>query len=473
MTAPTSPSGVAMPEWLARRDRENGAWNVVAGQAVRGDAWTNATERVMRVPIGGDATNRVIRAHEMMHAKVSPLAANIGEAEENIPVEVLRASEEMRVNLLVKSTGFDTDLLVDGSERGWGERAAEMKDYTALATAVVTLAGTKGATAFLRGVRNIDPELAKAIREIEKVALSHWTKPARRTSDKTVAKKFGSTRGITYHGQEIPEGYNDFTLPVARFLNTAIEALTPPEGENEGDGEDSTDEKATDRVKDAARGRRGKFADLVLDESIVLDRTMTGRLGRKRIATNVGRNPRHISRMLTDPQRRIFDRTIRGKGGMIVIDQSGSMQLSNGDIEKMMETSPGCTIIGYSHQPGSTTIPNAWVIAKNGRRASEVPKGNGGNGVDGPALRFAISSAGKGEPIVWVCDGLVTDGRNDTSYANLDEECARLVRKNGIHMVASVQGIEAALLKVASGKKLPTTYVGQVRRTAIDLGFVY
>ena len=471
MTAVESRSGVAMPEWLARRDRENGAWTVQAGDAVRGDAWTNQHERIMRVPVGGDETNRVIRAHEMMHAKVSPMLANVGEAEEGLSTAVLRASEEMRVNLLVKTAGFDTDLLIDGSETGWGKRTAEMRDYESLATSVVAMAGTKAAASFLRGVRSVDPDLAKALREIEKVALSHWTKPARRRSDAAVAKNFGDTTPVDYHDTVAPLGYVNFTLPVARFLQNAIDALTPPtEGEGE-DGENQTDEKATERVKRAAKGDYGRFADLVMDDSVVLDVTMSGRMGRTRIATNMGRNPRRMNRMLTDPQRRVFDRSIRGKGGIIVIDQSGSMSLTNENVIALMEAAPGCTIIGYSHRPYDKGTANAWVIAKNGRRASHLPRGGAGNGVDGPVLKHAISLARRNESIVWVCDGMVTDGANDNFYENLSEECARLVHRNNVHMVRGVADGVSALRSMANGKRLPAKYVGSVRYTAERLGF--
>lgn len=458
-----------MPEWLTRQDRENGSWTIEAGQAVRGDAWTNATERRMRVPIGDDATNRVIRAHEMMHAKVSPLLANIGQEEEGLPADVLRAAEEMRVNLLVKAAGFDTDLLVDGSERQTGERLAQARDYAGLVTMLVAVAGTKGSTAFLRGVRNIDPELAKALREVEKGALKYWKGPARRRGEKRIAQEFGSTEPTNYFGSPIPTGYEKFTLPVARFIATAIDAIQPPPEGDAGEGVEPID-TAADRVRNASKAASGRFAPLRLDNTVTLDRSLSGRMGRKRIATNMGRNPRRLNRMLTDPQRRVFDRTIRGTGGVVVIDQSGSMHLSGADVKALMEASPGCTIIGYSHRPGSTDTPNTWVIAKDGRCASEFPSGHGGNGVDGPALRYALSLRRRGEPVVWVCDGAVTDGKHDHTFDNLSNECALLVHRNNVHMVANVDDGVRALQEVAAGRKLPTKFTGPLRYAAEGLG---
>ena len=56
--------------------------------------------------------------------------------------------------------------------------------------------------------------------------------------------------------------------------------------------------------------------------------TVQGAIGKKRVASQVGRNPRRISRILTDPERRIFDKKVRSGGGVVLIDCSGSMDLS-------------------------------------------------------------------------------------------------------------------------------------------------
>ena len=63
----------AMPEFITRNDIEPRAWSVDEGAPVRGDAWTDMRVAKMRVPFGADETSRVVRAHELMHAKVSPI----------------------------------------------------------------------------------------------------------------------------------------------------------------------------------------------------------------------------------------------------------------------------------------------------------------------------------------------------------------------------------------------------------------
>jgi hypothetical protein len=79
----------------------------------------------------------------------------------------IRAAEEFRVNSLVRVAGFDIDFLVDGSENNAGQRLAEMRDISGLVQSIAAMAQTKGASAFLRGVKSVDEDLAKALREVE------------------------------------------------------------------------------------------------------------------------------------------------------------------------------------------------------------------------------------------------------------------------------------------------------------------
>jgi hypothetical protein len=470
-------SQVAMPEWLARRDATAGAWVVEQGQPVRGDAWTNNVERVMRVPVGADEQSRLIRAHEMMHARVSPFDMSAAQ-EYGLSIETIKCAEEYRVNTLVGVAGFDLENLTDGSETTWGKRHAESKDWNAIVTSVAVLAGTKGCADFLRGIRTVNGDLAKAAREVEKAVIDQFTRIARRhvyargrgrkaitqASKEAAAREVGSTV-LTPNG--LPEGFVTFTIPLARMLEGMMiqDNDGVPDPENGGEIE-SPEIPTPEDIKDIGKiGEAGHFAPLLLDTDVVLSRRVDGRIGKRRVASNVGRNPRRMSRMLTDPERRVFDKKIRGKGGMVVIDQSGSMALTEEKLWAIIQAAPGCTIIGYSHRPGHSTTPNVWVLADRGKVCDTVRRGNGGNGVDAPALRFAATKRRSSEPFIWVCDGYVTDGKEDKSYPNLNEECARLVVRHGIHMVQNVEEATSALSKVVRNN-LPAKAVGYVVGTA-------
>lgn len=440
----------AMPEFIERRDRPAQAWVVQEGQPVRGEAWTDIVGRAMRVPFGNDETSRVIRAHELTHAKVSPadpegLARCI--EDNRLDRACTITAEEFRVNMLVANRGFDVSALADGSESRTGKIIGQNEDWNGMIRYLGAVAGTKAGTDFLRGLKSSNPEMAKSAGEVQKQIKKLWKQKSR-----------GGVAAIAstdpYEG--VTKGFARFTVPLARLLTS----LLIQEGgyqADEGEGVPTAGE-----VRARATGRAGAFAQLI-ELEVPKPKAVDGKFGRKRIATNIGKNPRRINRMLVDPERRVFDRNAKGRGGVILIDQSGSMHLNDKDVWEIIEHAPGCVIIGYSHRAGSDSIPNVWVIADRGKVAEKFPDGNGGNGVDGPAIRFAASKRRKGEPFIWVCDGYVTDGEGDNCYANLDQECANLVVKNNIHMVPDVEGAVAALKKVAQGVRLQTKGVGHLQ----------
>ena len=449
----TTPKGAAHPEFNSRRRdvQQTTSWVVEEGQATRGEAWSDLDEHRMRVPFGVDEYARIIRAHELMHVRISPRDKHKAlTAFEGIEPRAVECAEEFRVNEMCKRAGFDMNELCDGSEAKSGERFAQNKDWSGAVYFMAALAGTKAAKDYLRGVRKADPEWAKALREVEKAL----TKCAKRFSD----SKMSSTTDV----EGLPLGFRRATFEFAKILRTAAEAGQPQESD---DG--MQDAKVDpDKVKKTLTGGDQGFAQMVLDESLSMTRRVKGNLGRKRVASNVGRNPRRMSRMLTDPQRRVFDRTIHGQGGIVIIDQSGSMSLNDHDLMAILEAAPGCVVIGYSHRPGSVGEPNVWVLAERGKVADEVRRGNGGNGVDGPALRFALSKRKRNEPVLWVCDGVVTDGAKDEAHQALSEECAALVVKHGIHMVENVEDAVEALERVKTGARLSAHAVGWIRNTS-------
>ena len=173
---------------------------------------------------------------------------------------------------------------------------------------------------------------------------------------------------------------------------------------------------------------------------------------------------RYPSRLLTDERQRAFaTRQSRG-GGVVVIDQSGSMDVSADDIEQLLRAAPDAVIVGYSHRPGDLgATPNAWILARQGGVAVRAPASNIGNGVDGPILRWALQRA-RGGPVVWVTDGQVTDS-HDHPCDRLTLECALLVRDQGIRLARTVQNAAAAL----RGRRYDVTTFGRVGRRVIAL----
>jgi hypothetical protein len=349
-----------------------------------------------------------------------------------------------------------------------------MGDMRNLVFSLVATAGGKAATDFLRGVRNVDPNLAKVLRGLEKTLLKEWKTDLKRRGGKRAAAKWADTAIVPDGAMSgYPRGYASITIPIARTIDNMVDALTAARANEDGeDGKqeanDADKNEVDPNLAQEMMRQHNDWAAEVHFGALRLPRKVKGAVGRRRVAANAGVNPRRLNRLLTDPQRRVFDRNIRSNGGMIVIDLSGSMRVTTKELESMMEASPGCTIVGYSYS--SVTTANAWVLARDGRRCEDLPRAGAGNGIDGPIIRWAIANAKHNEPIVWICDGMVT-GKNDDAALNLDLECAGLVRRHNIHMVRDIDEGVKAVTALAGGKKLPTTYTGPVRRAAVRLGF--
>lgn len=402
------------PELLtSRRDRPAATrWHVEPGPAVRGEAWTDMLGCVMRVPFDAGAHGRLVRAHELMHARVSPAVRGALEAWPTLDARTVECAEEFRVNHLLQRIGFDLAELRDGSERLSGTRLAEAGDWGEAVRFAAALAGTRAARDLLRGVRGVDERWAATCRSLERDLVAR----ARRTPLASLASTRPAANGL-------PEGFAVHTRELAELIAAAVASSplgSPPA-----------------RRRTACPAATGVFAPLLFDATVPLDRAVPGALAQRRRVAAYGRRVVRPDRLLTDPGRRMFERPARSTGGIVVVDQSGSMAMPAADLERLLAAAPGAYVLAYSHAPGSSGVPNAWVLADRGRAASVVRPGNVGNGVDGPALRHALSRRRRGEPVVWVCDGQVTDS-GDHADAQLAAQCARLVVRHGIAMVASI-----------------------------------
>jgi hypothetical protein len=172
----------------------------------------------------------------------------------------------------------------------------------------------------------------------------------------------------------------------------------------------------------------------------------TGKLGRRSIYTDSGASPKNISRWYTDPERRIFTRKTRALGAVVVMDCSGSMSLSENDLQQLMSNTAGATVLCYSTgNRADEDNPNAWIVARKNRQVRRLPDFPGGNGCDAPALRYALTlRENSKQPIVWVTDYGVT-GKGDHQTQALIDECKALEKRNGIIVMPNIR---QAILKL-------------------------
>jgi hypothetical protein len=417
-------TGGPAPEFLTSRADRAGPqrWRVERGAPRRGEAWTDLVACAMRVPFDAGEHGRLVRAHELRHARVSPLAPDAFDRWA-LPARSVECAEEFRVNYLLGRVGFDLAELRDGSERLTGARLAQAGEWDETIWFAAAVSGTRALRDVVAGVRRVDAGWANACRALERELLA-------RASPASTASLASTELGA----DGLPCGYAEYTRAFAELICAHV-ARGP---------------KGSGRARRAARRDRpaatGTFAPLVLDHAVVLDRCVEGAVAVRSVPCATGRSVVRPARLVTDPARRLFRRTSRGSGGIVVVDQSGSMALTSEDLSRLLAAAPGAFVLGYSHAPGSSGVPNAWVLAQRGRAASSVRSGNVGNGVDGPALRYALGRRRGGEGVVWICDGQVTDSGDHADVA-LAAECGRLVGRHGIRMVATVDEAIALLGK--------------------------
>jgi hypothetical protein len=454
-----------LPQVLSRSDASNGAWTIEGGNCTRGDAWTNHAAKEMRVPLANTPEARVVRAHEMAHARVSPTwrTETINELSAQYGERTLACVEELRVNTLISRVGFDLNLLHDGSEKPGGTRVATSGGREMWNEAVsFTTACVGSPTAlreFLSGVRKGSPDWGKA--------LTKMSRQLQKVTDAIATAEMAST---TPTEDGTPAGYVTVAEAIGRVVKPYLESAI-------GDGAQYTTELARQINRATEPGGRraptGRWADMVLLDLALTQHVGSPLLGRRRRPAASGTRVAFPSNAVRDPGRRVFGGPASAPGGVVVIDQSGSMDLSSEQLDALLSLSPSLTVIGYSHRPGDVaTTPNAWVLARGGRRVAsdDLPSGNVGNGVDLPVLEFANGLRRSGEPLIWVCDGQTTDS-NDHGYGA--HEVALFIRRNRVHCVRSV---EVLLPELKAGRQALSQIrmaEGRVGRATLDVASAY
>ena len=470
------------PDMLGRNDMTHSRWTVEDCRPVRGEPSTNLKERIMFAPSADGEMERVVRGHEMMHAKVSP---NPEQMEKWVGREIasetaLIASEELRVNFLCQQAGFDVKkLLADGAELSDGETLAKTKDWAGAVAMCISTAGTAGHKPFLNGIRRENREWGEALAKIGKRALREIKKAH---NSRTLAS-------TDSHDGFAPYGFSH-TERIAEWLDRLATFAPPPKSEGKSgegasgssgeskdgaitdrsSGNGEADRKGTphslDKVKPTDQEAGSGWAELVVSRE-PLPRYHTGSMGKKRIATNMGRRPRRIHRYMTDPAKRVFDKTVRGSGGMVIIDASGSMSFTTEQIAEIIENAQGATVAIYSDRYRTGEYPNMWVVADKGRMVENVEyiDYGYGNGVDYPAIVWGVENRQyRNTPLVWVTDGGVC-GAGDRFSELLTMQCITYAKKNNYIVVPHVGEAIEQLRNLRNTGKAKSVYPHMFRHT--------
>ncbi len=487
------------PNMLTRRDRPTLQWSAEECAPKRGVARTDLIGRRIFAPVGDTPLERIIRAHEMMHAKITPADDIDKWVERKVATfEALQAVEEIRVNYGIQIAGFDLDLLTDGNEDADGEYAAINGEWRRAVMFAVATAGTAGGKRFLVGVRRHNKVWADALQKIQKHV---WNQCVGAHKGKVGRKRYRKEAIFSTEADErndlFPAGFA-WTERLAEYVDRLAE-IQPPDkkptatkkkkdaDDQEGEDGESEGGSESDQISDSGgesyeetlrrikpltpQAGPDKWADLVWGK-VPLTNVSKGKLGQRRVAMAYGRNPRRIGRLYTDPQRRVFDHKRRAKGGIVLIDGSGSMSLTRENVLDILKVAPGATVAIYSDMDEGKGKPNIHIIAKDGKCVDEknMPSFGAGNGVDLPALEWAIGERkSKNTPIVWVTDGgvCVPNGGWDDMLAQV---CMKTAKKGNVVCVDHVESAVKQLQALNMGKTVNVNYPTYFKQVIQRLG---
>lgn len=459
---------IASPEWVVsdRADRISDpmmmkGWEAISTPLHRGASYTDFSTHEIAVPEGESVQAQAVRLHELIHARISPssvpaaLMTQLG-----ISPSSVRIAEEVRVNWVAGQARHrnnevaDIRHMADGSERGLADETVKNKDWHSALSLLLSTYNTNAYKTVKRRIR-LNPEWKEATDVIERHLRDklwgaggfHRSTVANRTSTYPMGYRWHDTKTKGTHDTFLPNGFTDHTLPLAMTIDQWLsQPPTDPKKRKKGDAGKNTEPKHPDVVPMSSNWEELRFGMTSLTESA------SSFIGRRKRPSMTGKFPVRPDRLLTDPERRIFREVVRGEGGVVIFDCSGSMSVSMDDVKAILKNFAGATIMAYTYR--GEDAPNAWVLARNGRMIGDSEfidlDLNHGNGVDSPALRWAVRQRKKPKDfIVWVSDGAVT-GKGDYQTEELMTECALLSFK---HNIIGVYDSSEAVRLVADMKR--------------------
>lgn len=444
---------------------------------------------VVTVPLTGGSHASLMRLREMVRLRSAPTSGEVfkqiakGYRGSGVTEELLKLADIGRINAITRlhAEKLPTPIIIepDGGEKVLGKRLATANSPMAWNKCVEYAAqnfGTKGFDQFVSGVSSVNRDWAGSLRKIntrmqtafnEDVSLMGDTTPidwgngvmgpaglnqtlwaastladymsnsyrAPKTVQAQIAEKdddLAKNYGEAKNPEELLRGYGEIQpseqLDVSK-LPADFEFTTDPDEDNDAE----------------------YFGPLIWNDSMPLTTQVHGYMARKRRASTMGRTLSYPSRLYTDMERRVFGNKVRVRGGVVVLDISGSMHLNEQDINDILEVAPAALIMAYSDCDNGGGEPNAHLLANRGWRIKHFKDiDRGGNGVDGTALTWALRHKKPGEEIIWVSDGHVF-GIGGSRNSGLALQCAQLVKKHRIIMIPSVA---AAVAGFKSGRPM-------------------
>ena len=383
----------------------------------KGDGQCNTLDRIMLVPMGPSAGDRHVRNHEMVHGKITPKVYAHKQCKKfGITMMAVQVCEDLRVHRYMRQLRLDCPGVLDQQEMdSMVERRKEsQRELAALLVATI-------------GTDDHEKAIASMQASLEPGQLKNLTEGA-----SLIYRRMNGARNLFR-----PIGFRNATVPGARLFDT----LWP---ETAGEGGDGKIPMAALGGKECSGGRSGKWGTMNVTSLPASVTRSIAAISRQKIYTNEGAALVAPYRLPVDG--RVFCRKKPARGGTVLIDGSGSMSLSQAELQRIVTTAPAATIAVYSGRDKSGTLT---IIGRKGRIADQngisiAHLSGSGNVIDGPALDWLSKQQG---PRLWISDGMVT-GQYDRPSLDLAADAARICHRGGIKRVEKADAV-VDLLKAA------------------------
>jgi hypothetical protein len=397
-------------------------WDVHAGPP-----HINFDRQYLSVPLEDDPSARFLRAHEQAHLKWTP-GKNADElaAGEDLGWATLQAVEDNRMHALLATVGVDMSPggMKPAERKGLVENLVKTNNFRDATLCAVASYGTGDyaelAAAFATGPMSNALQLAAEVRWrlatggtgvtdfANGLAVARWLETiiGRDPAGKYPGRIFGVPGGQLHplvrmygapsvHTADAPSVADIDDLPGGPGNHIPVNGLVPW-------GTMTIDEP--DRPLPACPRKAGFRAE------------------------DTGTYLRGPHRLLTDA--RVFAIKRRHKGASVLVDYSGSMNLKETEVERILANAPATVIAVYSADRDKGILR---ILARDGKRVTgdwvKRPSGSC-NVIDGPALDWL---ARQPEPRFWLSDGLVTgvgdaSGTGNAQYAQTVCQDSRVTR---------------------------------------------
>ena len=388
--------------------KANREWKIQPSQQVTARVYPR--QSLLVVPLDNSPQSRMIRNHELGHIRWSPPRPEVVASRNKLDMDVMQAVEDMRINTKLTDIGVDTSSgsISPSVMKAFVDHLLKRSDLRDIILTMVAIIGQGASETVMREKFSEQSPADKAVKIADMAYKIMWDKGAPRFKDTVRTARW--LQALLDSAAPIEPNRLPKRLQLSKTDQDHLESLLKMLG-SFGTGSRATKKVSWGKMKVEIPPR---------------PRRVDGFLGKGRIASEEGVIPRYGHRLLVDG--RVFCKTRRQRGGSVLIDGSGSMNITSEDLKRILAHSPGAVVACYS---GNTHDGVLRVLAQDGRQVEEkwigAPAG-GANVIDKPALDWLSKQA---KPRIWVCDGQVT-GVGDRMSAINTLECEAVCRHRTI-----------------------------------------